>query len=170
MPPKAFSNTSYYEKTLTIWIVLTNHRDAQTLLNKHTTKMNYASIPTSKNNYNTSIFNTDYQSHNQLESIFTITSRGKDHVVHINSIIYIEANHVYVNIVTLDGKKLMYRGSLKEFLSKLPPNQFIQTHRSFVVNLQYVSAWNRQEVLVGDQSIPVSRNRWSVVKTYFEEY
>jgi len=51
------------------------------------------------------------------------------------------------------------RGSLKEVLELLPSEKFIQTHRSFVVNIEAINYRDNQQLLIQDTAIPMSRNR-----------
>ncbi|MEM0991412.1 MAG: response regulator, partial [Bacteroidota bacterium] len=76
------------------------------------------------------------------------------HHVAMNDILYLEVDHVYVNIVLRNNKTILQRASMKEILSQLPANKFIQTHRTYAVNLTQVTNWNNNEVYVQDQRIP----------------
>lgn len=56
----------------------------------------------------------------------------------IQSISWLEANGDYVNIHALDGT-YMASGSLTEFVNRLDRSEFVQVHRSSVVNLSHVT-------------------------------
>ena len=56
----------------------------------------------------------------------------------IESISWLEANGDYVNIHALDGT-YMASGSLTEFVNRLDRSEFVQVHRSSVVNLSHVT-------------------------------
>ena len=59
----------------------------------------------------------------------------------------------------LNENYVIQRSSLKDLLGQLPPDQFIQTHRSFAINIKRVSHWDTEYIYFNDKEIPVSRNR-----------
>lgn len=77
----------------------------------------------------------------------------------VSQILYLEADHVYVRVYTAEGKSILQRRSLSNMLDQLPNNRFIQTHRSFAVNIERLSHWDKQYVYVRDKAVPVSRGR-----------
>lgn len=83
--------------------------------------------------------------------------------VPVSEILYIKADHVYVQIHTRAGDRIVQRRSLTETLSQLPEGNFIQTHRSFAVNMHQLSHWDDRHVYVGDHPVPVSRSRRQAV-------
>jgi len=89
----------------------------------------------------------------------TLVNGAETVVVPLNDITCIESDHVYVNIHTRDGRKMLHRSTLAELQKKLPSQQFMQVHRSFIVQLKYVESWGKDNLRVQRQSIPVSRSR-----------
>lgn len=67
---------------------------------------------------------------------FTINDKGFDRVVHVDEVLFIEANSIYAEL-HLQEKKLLYRTSLNLLEQQLPPN-FIRVHRSFIINKDFV--------------------------------
>ena len=57
---------------------------------------------------------------------------------------------------TADGQFVVY-STLKELEAKLPAT-FFKTHRSHVVNLDHVRAYEEGCVLLGKEYVPVSRS------------
>lgn len=84
-------------------------------------------------------------------------------VLPIQKILYLEADHVYVQMHTAGGKRIMQRRSLTELLEKLPAEDFVQTHRSFAVNVHQLSHWDSKYVYVGEHAVPLSRSRRKAV-------
>lgn len=76
-----------------------------------------------------------------------------------SSIIFLQADHVYIRIFLADGRKILHRSSLSSFFRQLDPNKFLRTHRSYVVNLDYVVNYSPAEVRLGEHEIPISRAR-----------
>ncbi|MEZ4988211.1 MAG: LytTR family transcriptional regulator DNA-binding domain-containing protein [Saprospiraceae bacterium] len=93
------------------------------------------------------------------EKSITLANGAEKIKVLLSDITYIESDHVYVNIYTQDGRKILHRSTLAELQRKLPSSQFPQIHRSFIVQLKYVESWNKDSVRIQNQSIPVSRSR-----------
>lgn len=90
----------------------------------------------------------------------------KDQLVYqriaIRDIIYIQSFRNYVEIQTEEGKYVV-RSTLKEFSERLPADQFIQTHRSYVINLQLVSSIGGNYAQVAGHEVPLSRNERATV-------
>lgn len=73
---------------------------------------------------------------------------------------YCHAEKAYSVIVTFIGKKTLVSKSLKELQEQLPSNQFIRTHKSFLVNIHYIRKFIRANdsfvLLRSGARIPVS--------------
>jgi len=74
-----------------------------------------------------------------------------------NEIAYIEALGDYIVIHT-PAKKYTIYSTLKSFIEKLPEDDFIRVHRSFVVRIDQITAIDDFIVMVGQKNIPVSRS------------
>lgn len=76
--------------------------------------------------------------------------------VYLNELKYIKSDGNYLEFYTQD-KKLTDRNKLKTVLNELPPN-FIRTHRSYIVNKNYISSTNNALLFIqSDIEIPISR-------------
>jgi DNA-binding LytR/AlgR family response regulator len=82
--------------------------------------------------------------------------------VKIPDILYIESLHEYVRIHVSNESYTIYH-SLKSLLDILPAEQFIQIHRSFIVN------FNRITVVEGN-TVKVDSIELSVGKNYREDF
>jgi len=89
----------------------------------------------------------------------TISNGTKNQLVEISNILYLRADHIYLWVHLVNGEQVMMRSSLKEFLDQLPKEKFIQTHRSFAINIEQVSQWDSDKIHVNKDEIPVSRSR-----------
>ncbi|SER19455.1 LytR/AlgR family response regulator transcription factor [Neolewinella agarilytica] len=76
-----------------------------------------------------------------------------------SSILFLKADHVYTQIFLSDGRKILHRGSLSEFLQNLNVNQFVRTHRSYIVNLRRVDGYSDEKIHIGKHVVPISRSR-----------
>lgn len=88
---------------------------------------------------------------------FFIKVDGKLLKILLDDILYIEALQNYVAIHTADKKYITYL-TLQAVAQHLPPENFIKTHKSFIVPLQKVASIEGNELQIGDRSIPISRN------------
>ena len=72
---------------------------------------------------------------------------GEDILVKVNDIMYISASNVYLDVVTKD-RTFLIRKKLKDMLSELPGDIFLQVHRSNIVNVNYVKSITNAEVVM----------------------
>lgn len=86
------------------------------------------------------------------------------------SICYIKSENVYLQVVTTKESYLI-RQKLKEQMKELPPNMFVQVHRSYVVNLRYVVSFDGTNItLEGGTKIPVSKGNRESFKAGMMRY
>lgn len=72
-----------------------------------------------------------------------IGSQGNQvRMVHLQDVLYFESDTKYTRVVASDCEGLV-RLTLKEFLEQAGPGDFVQTHRSTVVNRRFVHAVHR---------------------------
>jgi len=72
-------------------------------------------------------------------------------------LLYIEAMMNYIVLHTA-GRKLIVYLTLKSMLARLPAEQFIQVHKSFVVNREMISSIMGNTIRLGPAVIPVSQH------------
>lgn len=78
--------------------------------------------------------------------------------VYISDLMYIKSDDHYLEIFTQDSKKHTVRGKLNRIKEELPPN-FIQCHRSYIVNSNYIKQVNSTSLtLITKGTIPLSRS------------
>lgn len=75
--------------------------------------------------------------------------------VQISDIKYIEAAGNYTQIHLENDKLLSTRVPLNEMLLLLPAEKFIRTHRAFIVAKEKISKFDRFQVWIGEQIIPI---------------
>ncbi|CAM1362061.1 LytR/AlgR family response regulator transcription factor [Tenacibaculum xiamenense] len=91
----------------------------------------------------------------EQESIF-INVDKTIHKLILSDILYIESDRNYISFVTID-KKLTIIDSLKNWKEILNPNQFIQIHKSFIVNSQKIDKFNSSHVYIQNEKISIGR-------------
>lgn len=90
----------------------------------------------------------------------------KSEKVQANNIRWIEAMGDYVKVVT-ENKNYMVLSTMKSFLNKLPKNQFIRIHKSYIVNLKKVINFTTTNVNTDGEMLPLSRKQKSIFKENF---
>ncbi len=95
-----------------------------------------------------------------------INSLGVDQFVFIKSdygtvkiklkdIKYIQGLKDYLKIHISEEKPVLTLMTFKDIQSKLPDNQFLRVHRSYIVNIRGISSIQRSKVIVDDVRIPI---------------
>lgn len=76
--------------------------------------------------------------------------------VNLNELAYIEGLKDYLKFhIKPSGRPLLTLSSFKEILDKLPPNKFFRVHRSFIVNIDFITGIQKTKILIGDIRIPI---------------
>ncbi len=83
-----------------------------------------------------------------------IKSNGNLIKVFYNDILYAQSMKDYIKIYTSKGQIITLL-TLKSLLELLPISQFIQTHRSYLVNTLYVTEIKKGAILLNNISIPI---------------
>lgn len=77
--------------------------------------------------------------------------------VYVSELVYIKSDDHYLHIFLQGGKSVFVRGSLKAMNKKLPPN-FKKSHRSYIVNENYISKIHSSSIVLTEGSIiPISK-------------
>jgi len=97
-------------------------------------------------------------------SYIEIKSNLKSEKIILKNIQWIEAMGDYIRVVT-ENKKYVVYSTMKSFLSRLPEDQFIRIHKSYIINLSKVVNYTNSKVDVAGNLLPLSRNQ----KKYFQK-
>ncbi len=90
----------------------------------------------------------------------------KSEKLEARNIRWVEAMGDYVKVVT-KNKNYMVLSTMKSFLDKLPENQFIRIHKSYIVNLKKVINYTARNVNTDGEVLPLSRKQKGVFKENF---
>jgi DNA-binding LytR/AlgR family response regulator len=88
---------------------------------------------------------------------FFIKADNKLVKVRFAEILFAEALQNYVAIHTPTKKYISYL-TFKSLAESLPSEQFVQTHKSFIVSLSRIESIEGNEIIIGQHHIPISRN------------
>ena len=92
---------------------------------------------------------------NDEESLFLNVDKTLHKIV-LNEILYIESDRNYITLIT-KGQKLSYIDSLKNWTLKLPSEQFIQIHKSYIININQVDKISGNEIYINGNRLPIGR-------------
>jgi DNA-binding LytR/AlgR family response regulator len=87
---------------------------------------------------------------------FFIKCDNKYEKVFYDQVLFIEALQNYVIIHTNDRKMITYI-TMTGLEQQLPPDLFLKVHKSYIVGLTHVKALDGNEILIGNERIPISR-------------
>ncbi len=76
--------------------------------------------------------------------------------VNFCDILFVNAEGNYVKINLANGKNIMARATMKEFVGELPSDIFFQIHKSYIVNTNHITSITGNSVLVNNSEIPLS--------------
>lgn len=74
-----------------------------------------------------------------------------------NDIMWIEASRSYCYIHLTDKTRMIVTYPMAEIKKKLPPEQFIQPHRSYLVNKHLINKFIGNMLYIDEQAFPISR-------------
>jgi DNA-binding LytR/AlgR family response regulator len=95
---------------------------------------------------------------NSEEDILKISVDKKILELKKRDILFIQSDHVYINIQTTIRKKpFLLRGSLVNILAILDDSRFQQVHRSFIANIKKVESWSYNWLRISEFEIPIGR-------------
>lgn len=99
--------------------------------------------------------NNKKENSNQQHSLF-VKSGYKNIRIATDEILYIESKGDYLHIVTGDSSVIKCLENLKDMVKRVP-SHFVQTHRSFVVNIDKIDYVENNRIVIKEQYIPISR-------------
>lgn len=88
---------------------------------------------------------------------FFVRSDRKMIRIAFDNILYIESLSDYIKI-NLRDKSVVTRETITSIEAKLPKNEFIRTHRSFIVSINFVDSFTNEFIEIGKKQIPISRS------------
>ena len=77
--------------------------------------------------------------------------------IDFSEIIYIESYSDYIKI-HLGNKTIVTRETISAIEAKLPKNEFIRIHRSFIVALHKISSFTNEHIVIQNKSLTISRS------------
>lgn len=75
--------------------------------------------------------------------------------VALADIIFVEGFDNYMKIYLNDGKRIMARITRKSLSERLPEEDFVQVHRSYIVSLSKIQQVHQKAIILGGREIPI---------------
>lgn len=91
------------------------------------------------------------------KGFITIRSDRKSKRIELDRLLYIESLADYIQLNLEDGGEVLSKMKISHVEKELP-DYFIRIHRSYIINKNKVSSFTREEVLLGEFELPVSRS------------
>jgi two-component system, LytTR family, response regulator LytT len=101
-----------------------------------------------------------FSNKNGKEESSIISDGKRNHLIKFQEILYVQADHVYSNIFTTRGEKIIVRKSLQQVLDHCICNYLLYCHRSYIVNLNHLRTWTYDEIILDNSMVfPISKTR-----------
>ena len=89
----------------------------------------------------------------------------------MNKIIYMESQNEYIRIFFEDQKPIMTLLSMKKLEERLPAERFMRVHRSYIINLEKITAVANNRIIYGkDTYIPIGNQYKDKFNEYLEKH
>lgn len=98
--------------------------------------------------------NTEKSESKDHRNYFFVKTEFKMVRIDFDEIIYIEGLKEYLIIKTLSGKVLSLM-TFKEIIDILPEDNFVRTHKSYIVAINKIESIERNRIKIGEKLIPV---------------
>jgi len=98
----------------------------------------------------------------QTNQKITVNSDGKLIFIQIDDIIFVQSDGNYSTIYLKNNQKKVVTKKLKDINNLLPENSFFRTHNSYIVNLNKIKEFLKNEgylIMESNHKIPVARQR-----------
>lgn len=101
-----------------------------------------------------------------------LKTSDKIHVLDIKDIIRCESENTYTTFYTNTGNKILVSKPIKKYDEMLSPVGFMRTHQSHLINLNYISYFDKQLggaiVMTDNSNIPVSSQKRQLLMEYID--
>ncbi len=104
---------------------------------------------------------------NEEEDYLFIKANSQYLRINYADILYAEGLKDYVKLYTESSERaIVFYATMKSIEERLPKDRFMRVHRSYIVNLDKVTAIERYRIIFGNERIPISKQ----YKEVFDEF
>ncbi|MGQ1909733.1 LytR/AlgR family response regulator transcription factor [Marinifilum sp. RC60d5] len=106
---------------------------------------------------------------NSTEQAFIFVKSEKRMIkVFLHEILFIESQRNYVSIYLENNKEIITLNTISNIEEKLPDNNFLRVHRSFIIALKKIGSYASGNIEINKQLIPIGRNYKTMVMSVLE--
>ncbi|MCF6279874.1 MAG: LytTR family DNA-binding domain-containing protein [Flavobacteriaceae bacterium] len=102
----------------------------------------------------------------------TIPTQDGFEVIEISNILYCKADDNYTQLFLVDGHKKLVSKTLKYFEAILSENGFVRIHKSYLVNVNYITTYKKGKggtvVLNNGKELSVAPSKKAVLLSFFQ--
>ena len=91
-----------------------------------------------------------------LSSFIFFKADKKIHKYYFKDILFIEGSGNYVKIHAVQGPPLLVLDKLSDLVEKLPKQQFVRVHKSYIVNVSHIERIEGNSISIRGTGIPLS--------------
>ena len=125
-----------------------------------------------KTNYQEQLSTLMYNvSNKELPKKLVLKTTDDIHVVNTKDILYAKSDNNYTSFLLANDKSILVSKPLKSFDEKLSDHNFFRVHQSFLINLNYITSFNKrnEEVILNENhAIPVAQSRKKNLLMYID--
>jgi two-component system, LytTR family, response regulator len=95
-----------------------------------------------------------------LKTSITLLIEGRNKEIQLDNILYFESIGNYLKVFFVEGslKSVVVYDTLKNIINSTPSTFFIQTHKSYIVNINQIDSLNKEKVILSEGiNIPLGR-------------
>jgi LytTr DNA-binding domain len=93
----------------------------------------------------------------QSETALTVTVNYGLMWIEFSDILFIKSMDNYLQFHLKDKKPILVRMTLKDAIEKLPINQFLRVHKSYIISIAAIESIRNKTILIANQEIPIGR-------------
>src|SRR5699024_4161161 len=98
--------------------------------------------------------------------IFEFQCEGITQKVLLQQIVYFRSDNKKIHIIMCSGEEKVFNGKLTDVIDKVPKTAFLQIHKSYLVNCDYVSEYTYEcAKMVNNDILNISKAHRKDVKT-----
>ncbi|WP_178987324.1 LytR/AlgR family response regulator transcription factor [Winogradskyella schleiferi] len=141
------------------YLFLSSQTDPNTIERvKHTNPLGYIVKPFTETGLRTNIELAWHNYNGSKQHFLTIKHEGRLHRLNQSTIQYLKAFDNYCYIIT-NTENYLVPHTLKHISEKLQGNDFVKSHRSYVVNLKHIRSVDKNTLSLNNESIPLSASQ-----------
>lgn len=103
---------------------------------------------------------------NSVDDFVVVRSGNKSCIIFLKDILFIESMKDYIKIHTVDGNFINSKYKIGDFEQDMAGRPFLRVHRSFIINLEKITAFTINDIEIGTVKIPVGSSHKERVITF----